>query len=86
MNQLLETAISEIQKLPDEQQTAIAQLILRQLHQKTYTQNDLLKMSLADRQKILAEQAELMIAHYQDNDEILEWSGGDIVEYEDAIP
>jgi hypothetical protein len=39
-----------------------------------------LKKSLADRQQILAQQAETMIAHYQESNEWRELMAGDIIE------
>lgn len=85
MSPLLEQAINEIKKLSDEEQTAIAQFILRQLQNPVYSHAELFEMPLAQRRQILAQQAEMMISHYQNNEEILEWSGGDIVELEDAM-
>ncbi|NJN73530.1 MAG: hypothetical protein HC799_12345 [Limnothrix sp. RL_2_0] len=84
MSPLLEQAINEIEKLSDEEQTAIAKLILKHLHQPI-SREDLLKLPLAQRQEILAQQAQAMLAHYHQNPEILQWSGGDVVEYEDAM-
>jgi hypothetical protein len=43
-----------------------------------------LKLPLAERRRILAEQAEAMQAHYQQNPEWKELMAGDIVEYEDC--
>jgi hypothetical protein len=83
MTELLQLAIAEIEKLPAEEQNAIATRILAELkdEQKHINRREFMKLSLEERRLILAEQAEQMLLHYQQDKEWQELETIAVVEY-----
>ncbi|WYL96570.1 MAG: hypothetical protein HEQ35_24645 [Gloeotrichia echinulata IR180] len=45
------------------------------------SRREFMKLSLEERRRILAEQAELMLLHYQEDREWLELQTGDLIDY-----
>jgi hypothetical protein len=81
MTTLLEQAITAASALPQAEQDEIAHDIFRRLEARKKSRRSLLKMSLEQRRQILAQQAEKMVEHYQQNPEWKELGVGDIIEY-----
>jgi hypothetical protein len=81
MTTLLEQALTAASGLPQTEQEEIAHDIFRRLEARKKSRLSLLKMPLEQRRQILAQQAEKMIEHYQQNPEWKELGAGDIIEY-----
>ncbi|NMF58463.1 hypothetical protein [Pseudanabaena yagii] len=81
MTTLLEQAFTAASALPQTEQDAIAHDIFRRLEARKKSRRSLLKMPLEQRRQILAQQAEKMVEHYQQNPEWKELGAGDILEY-----
>jgi hypothetical protein len=81
MTTLLEQAFTAASALPQTEQEEIAQDIFRRLESRKISRRSLLKMPLEQRRQILAQQAEKMVEHYQQNPEWKELGAGDILEY-----
>ena len=81
MTTLLEQAFTAASALPQTEQEEIAHDIFRRLESRKNSRRSLLKMSLEQRRQILAQQAEKMVEHYQQNPEWKELGAGDILEY-----
>jgi hypothetical protein len=81
MTTLLEQAFTAASALPQIEQEEIAHDIFRRLEARKKSRRSLLKMSLEQRRQILAQQAEKMVEHYQQNPEWKELGAGDIIEY-----
>jgi hypothetical protein len=81
MTTLLEQAFTAISALPQTEQDEIAHDIFRRIETRKKSRRSLLKMPLEQRRQILAQQAEKMVEHYQQNPEWKELGAGDIVEY-----
>ena len=80
MTTLLEQAFTATSALPQTEQDEIAHDIFRRLESRKKSRRSLLKMPLAQRRQILAQQAEKMVEHYQQNPEWKELGAGDILE------
>ncbi len=80
MTTLLEQAITAVSVLPQTEQDEIAHDIFQRLEARKKSRRSLLKMSLEQRRQILAQQAEKMVEHYQQNSEWKELGAGDILE------
>ena len=78
---LLEQAFTVASALPQTEQDEIAHDIFRRLEDRQKSRRSLLKMPLEQRRQILAQQAEKMVEHYQQNSEWKEVGVGDILEY-----
>ena len=63
------------------EQDEITHDIFRRLEARKKSRRSLLKMPLEQRRQILAQQAEKMVEHYQQNPEWKELGAGDIIEY-----
>ena len=81
MTTLLEQAFTAASALPQIEQEEIAHDIFRRLESRKTSRRSLLKMPLEQRRQILAQQAEKMVEHYQQNPEWKELGAGDILEY-----
>jgi hypothetical protein len=81
MTTLLEQALTAASALPQTEQDEIAHDIFRRLEARKKSRRSLLKMPLEQRRQILAQQAETMVEHYQQNPEWKELGVGDILEY-----
>jgi hypothetical protein len=81
MTTLLEQALTAASALPQTEQEEIAHDIFRRLEARKKSRRSLLKMSLEQRRQILAQQADQMVEHYQQNPEWKELGAGDILEY-----
>lgn len=81
MTTLLEQAFTAASALPQIEQEEIAHDIFRRLESRKTSRRSLLKMPLEQRRQILAQQAEKMVEHYQQNPEWKEVGAGDILEY-----
>jgi Na+-translocating ferredoxin:NAD+ oxidoreductase RnfC subunit len=85
MNTLLvESLIQLIQTLTPEEQNLLHQNLPAILPEQPQTSLEMrrafLKKPLAERQQILAQQAESMVAHYQESSEWRELMAGDIID------
>ena len=81
MTTLLEQAFTAASALPQTEQEELAHDLVRRLESRKNSRRSLLKMSLEQRRQILAQQAEKMVEHYQQNPEWKELGAGDILEY-----
>ena len=81
MTTLLEQAFTATSALPQTEQDGIAHDIFRRLEARQKFRRSLLKMPLEQRRQILAQQAEKMVEHYQQNPEWKELGVEDIIEY-----
>ena len=81
MTTLLEQAFTAASALPQIEQEEIAHDIFRRLEARKKSRRSLLKMPLEQRRQILAQQADQMAEHYQQNPEWKEIGVGDILEY-----
>jgi len=81
MTTLLEQALTAASALPQTEQEEIAHDIFRRLEARKTSRRSLLKMPLEQRRQILAQQADQMVEHYQQNPEWKEIGVGDILEY-----
>jgi hypothetical protein len=80
MTTLGEQALTAASALPQTEQEEIAHDIFRRLEARKKSRRSLLKMPLEQRRQILAQQAEKMVEHYQQNPEWKELGAGDILE------
>lgn len=81
MTTLLEKAINEASKLPADKQDAIAATIFEKLASPRLDRRAVLALPLEERRRILAEQAEKMAKHYEQDKEWREAEVGDLFEY-----
>lgn len=81
MTTLLEKALAEVAKLPSSKQDAIAAVIFENLEKPVLDRVGVLKLPLEERRRILAEQAEKMVQHYEQDKEWRELEVGDLFEY-----
>jgi len=81
MTALLEQAFTAASALPQTEQEEIAHDIFRRLEARKKSRRSLLKKPLEQRRQILAQQADQMVEHYQQNPEWKELGAGDIIEY-----
>ena len=76
-----------VKKIPAVKLSLVYKLLLELVDQEANTpspQLDLLFLPLGERRRIMAQQAEQMIAHYQQTAvEWQEWQGGDFINTED---
>jgi ElaB/YqjD/DUF883 family membrane-anchored ribosome-binding protein len=81
MTTLLEQALTAASALSQTEQEEIAHDIFQRLEARKKSRRSLLKMPLEKRRQILAQQADQMVEHYQQNPEWKELGVGDILEY-----
>ena len=80
MTTLLEQVLTAASALPQTEQEEIAHDIFRRLEARKKSRRPILKMLLEQRRQVLAQQAEKMVEHYQQNPEWKELGAGDILE------
>lgn len=81
MTTLLEKAVNEASKLPADKQDAIAAVIFEKLATPKLDRRAVLALPLEERRRILAEQAEKMAKHYEQDKEWRDLEVGDLFEY-----